>query len=152
MIENAGLIAYIWFILGNLEDVMIILLSIGLIVALTWAMFNSMTTNGFSWLNYKLKDIEDLNLASWEKDALQNAVKSRPQFKLLVKVLSIAVILSIFIPTRNQLVVIFSAKPLIKSSTELVYNIQDSNTTKSITSILDNSLQYLEKASKNLNK
>jgi hypothetical protein len=52
------------------------------------------------------------------------------------------------IPSRNTLLLMLSAKPIVKTSKAII----DSNTTKSIESILNNSLKYLETKTKELNK
>jgi len=58
----------------------------------------------------------------------------------------IIVLVNTFLPSRNTAIMMFSAGPIINTAKD----IKDSNRTKSIVNILDNSIKYLEKKSKDL--
>ena len=145
MIEHAGLLAYLWFTMGNLGTLWNISLLLLLVIVVIWYSFNILSTNGLLWISM---DINEASKPSTFEEELTNAVKNKPKLFLLTKILTFMLIVNTFIPSRNQMLIIFSAKPLIKSG----INIADSNTTKSIGIILNNSLKYLEKKSKDLNK
>ena len=149
MIEHAGLLAYLWFTMGNLETLWDISLLLLLVIVVIWYSFNILSTGGVLWISM---DINEASKPSTFEEELTNAVKNKPKLFLLTKILAFMLVVNTFIPSRNQMLIIFSAKPLIKSGINISNNIADSNTTKSIGIILNNSLKYLEKKSKDLNK
>jgi len=149
MIEHAGLVAYLWFTMGNLGTLWNIGSLILLVVVISWYIFYILSTEGILWMSI---DINEASKSSFLKEELTNAVKNKTKLFFLTKILVFMLIINTFIPSRNQMLIIFSAKPLIKSGVNISNNIIDSNTTKSIGIILNNSLKYLEKKSNDLNK
>ena len=149
MIEHAGLLAYLWFTIGNLEILWNMTIVVLIVLLVTWYLFNIISTGGISWLSINKDGIKETSIY---KEELTDAIRNRSKLFLLTKIFIFMMLINIIVPSRNQMLIIFSAKPLIKSGINISNNIADSNTTKSIGIILNNSLKYLEKKSKNLNK
>jgi len=146
MVEHAGFLAYLWFLVGNLGALWEIILKILTMILVIWYSINTISTGGVSWLFMDKNENTDDNVE------LENAIRNRPKLFLLTKIFLIMVVINVIVPTRNQTVVIFSATPMIKSGIDVSKKISDNNTTKSIGVILNNSLEYLEKKSNDLNK
>jgi len=149
MVEYAGLLAYLWFTIGNLSTLFGISLIMLLITLVIWYLGNSIATGGLSWLTMDKDEINSNNCYITE---IENAIRNRTKLFFLTKIFTVMVIISVFVPSRNQIIIIFSATPLLKSGIDISQKVADSNTTKSIGTILNNSLKYLEKQSNELNK
>ena len=149
MIEHAGLLAYLWFTIGNLETLWNMAIVVLIVLLVTWYLFNIISTGGISWLSINKDGIKETSIY---KEELTDAIRNRSKLFLLTKIFIFMMLINIIVPSRNQMLIILSAKPLIKSGINISNNIADSNTTKSIGIILNNSLKYLEKKSKDLNK
>ncbi|MEA3371030.1 MAG: hypothetical protein U9Q40_06785 [Campylobacterota bacterium] len=149
MIEYAGLIAYLYFISENIGFLVEMFLAVGIVVLTTSYLVGVAATVNPLWT--RGVDIHE-SYSDDYKHELEVINKIGSYFKLTLKVWLVTLILYSLTPTRNQLIVIFSAQPVVEQSLTITNSIMDSNRTKSIGNILDNSIKYLENQSEQLNK
>ena len=123
MEDNAALLIYIYGLYDSLG-----VLSEAIVVIIGVAFF-------FSWI-YPL--VEDMN-----KQQIKNYYVT--YFKLPAIVLVSLVLLNTFLPSKNILILMLSADPIVTT-------VKNASETKSIINILDNSLKYLEQQSEQLTK
>jgi len=148
MVEHAGLIAYLWFISENIRDLISFLVGVSGVGLSMMYIGNSISTESINWTVVKEEDLEN----NYRKKYYESIIKLRSTLFKYTKIYMLIVFLMMFIPTRNQLVVIFSAEPILKTGMNLSKQVKDSNVTKSIGNILSNSLTYLENRTKTLSE
>ena len=56
MVEHAGLLAYLWFTIGNLETLWNISLLLLLVGVVTWYLFNILSTGGVLWISININE------------------------------------------------------------------------------------------------
>jgi len=123
MEDNAALLIYIYGLydsLGKLSGVIVGIIALALV---------------FSWI-YPL--VEDMN-------AQQIKAYYTKYFKVPIIIFVSLLLLSTFLPSKNILILMLSADPIITT-------VKNASETKSIINILDNSLKYLEQQSEQLTK
>ena len=123
MEDNAALLIYIYGLYDSLGK-----LSEAIVAIITLAFF-------FSWIYPLVEDMKKWQVKNYY-------VK---YFKLPAIVLVSLVLLNTFLPSKNILVLMLSADPVITT-------VKNASETKSIINILDNSLKYLEQQSEQLTK
>jgi heme/copper-type cytochrome/quinol oxidase subunit 2 len=125
--EHPVLLIYLYGIYDSIEDLLTGMTVIGMFLML----------------------VITLLIAMWYYDELlsdSEKILYKARLKLGWITILILLIVNTLMPPKNIAVLMFAADPLIEASK----TISDSNRTKSIINILDNSLNYLEKKSKEL--
>jgi hypothetical protein len=124
---NEVLLVYLWGIWDNLSTLVLILtlLVVGTVVVL---MFNA-------WISAELDNHEKM------ADELSFILARKLKWWVVALVL-----LHTLMPSKNILVLMVAAPTIVK----VAHDVADSNRTQAILNILDNSISYLEKKSKEL--
>jgi len=141
--------AFLVYIFGIYENIVFAIGTIAFILggAIFLFLFFSLVTGGIVGLVAKT-EADAREGDKYDEDLRVVVFKSKPYFKRVVIAFVTISIILVLTPSRNVAVAMFFADDIVNTAKE----IKDSNATKRVFNIIDNSLKYIEEKSEELGK